>query len=284
MRVEEYRWWENQKEDDSIKWESLEHNGPYFPPEYTPINVPLVYDKMELFLEPEAEEVAGFFAALLNSDHASNPIFRRNFFDDFCGVLAQIGSKHAKTIVDLEKCDFGKMHAYFEQQRELRKNATKQEKEVAKEAKKQIDDKYGFCLLDTRREKVGNFRIEPPGLFRGRGTHPKTGKLKHRVNPEQVTLNLGKGAKIPEAPAGHRWGAIQNDPTVTWLATWTENINKSQKYVFLAAGSSLKGQSDYKNLRRLACSSIMLIISEREMPRNCNPVTCLFDSVPPPSG
>ena len=243
---EEYRWWENHKEDDSIKWESLEHSGPYFPPEYTPINIPLVYNQKELFLEPEAEEVAGFFAALLNSDHATNPIFRKNFFDDFRGVLAQINSKHVKTIVDLGKCDFGKMHAYLEQQRELRKNATKQEKEVAKEAKKEIDDKYGFCLLDNRKEKVGNFRIEPPGLFRGRGTHPKAGKLKSRVKPEQVTLNLGEGTVIPEAPAGHRWGAVQHDKTVTWLATWTENINKSQKYVFLAAGSSLKGQSDYK--------------------------------------
>lgn len=41
-----------------------------------------------------------------------------------------------------------------------------------------IDEKYGWCVLDGRKEKVGNFRIEPPGLFRGRGEHPKTGCLK----------------------------------------------------------------------------------------------------------
>lgn len=35
-----------------------------------------------------------------------------------------------------------------------------------------------------------------------------------------------------------------NDNTVTWLANWKENINGNFKYVFLAAGSSLKGQSD----------------------------------------
>ena len=29
------------------------------------------------------------------------------------------------------------------------------------------------CLL-----QVGNFRVEPPGLFRGRGEHPKMGKIK----------------------------------------------------------------------------------------------------------
>jgi hypothetical protein len=33
-------------------------------------------------------------------------------------------------------------------------------------------------LLDGRKEKIGNFRVEPPGLFRGRGEHPKKGFLK----------------------------------------------------------------------------------------------------------
>ena len=48
----------------------------------------------------------------------------------------------------------------------------------AKEAKDLLEAPYRTCLLDGRKEKVGNFRIEPPSLFRGRGAHPKTGKLK----------------------------------------------------------------------------------------------------------
>lgn len=67
---------------------------------------------------------------------------------------------------------------YFNQQRELKKNMTKEEKLAVKEEKKAIDDHYGWAFIDGRKEKVGNFRIEPPGLFRGRGDHPKTGKLK----------------------------------------------------------------------------------------------------------
>ena len=55
---------------------------------------------------------------------------------------------------------------------------TKEEKKKIKEEKGKVDDVYGWCLLDGRKEKVGNFRIEPPGLFRGRGEHPKTGCLK----------------------------------------------------------------------------------------------------------
>jgi DNA topoisomerase-1 len=47
---------------------------------------------------------------------------------------------------------------------------------------------------------------------------------------------------VPNMPG--KWKKVIHDKTVTWLATWTENVNGNNKYVFLAAGSSLKGQSD----------------------------------------
>lgn len=55
---------------------------------------------------------------------------------------------------------------------------TTAEKKVVKAARDMIEEPYKHCLLDGRKEKVGNFRVEPPGLFRGRGEHPKTGLLK----------------------------------------------------------------------------------------------------------
>lgn len=55
---------------------------------------------------------------------------------------------------------------------------TNAEKKVVKAARDIIEEPYRHCLLDGRKEKVGNFRVEPPGLFRGRGEHPKTGLLK----------------------------------------------------------------------------------------------------------
>ena len=33
--------------------------------------------------------------------------------------------------------------------------------------------------------------MEPPGLFRGRGDHPKMGKLKARIYPRDITINIG---------------------------------------------------------------------------------------------
>ena len=40
-------------------------------------------------LPPESEEVAGFFAAMLDTDHAQNDVFRKNFFDDWKEVLKE---------------------------------------------------------------------------------------------------------------------------------------------------------------------------------------------------
>jgi DNA topoisomerase I len=47
---------------------------------------------------------------------------------------------------------------------------------------------YGLAIVDGHLEKVGNYTMEPPGLFRGRGKHPKTGQVKKRVYPSQVSL------------------------------------------------------------------------------------------------
>ena len=65
------------------------------------------------------------------------------------------------------------------------------EKKEMKAVKDKDQLRIGYALLDGRLQKVGNFRMEPPSLFRGRGKHPKTGTLKQRVVPEQVAINVG---------------------------------------------------------------------------------------------
>lgn len=64
-------------------------------------------------------------------------------------------------------------------------------------------------MVDDRREQVGNFRVEPPGLFRGRGEHPKMGKLKKRIYPRDITINIGEGVPVPEHPyPGQTWKEV----------------------------------------------------------------------------
>lgn len=245
-------WWqeEYQAQDNTVKWTTLEHYGVCFPPDYVPHKVPLVYAGQELVLEPEAEEVAGFFGALIQTDHAQNEIFVKNFFEDFKSVLRDCGSRYAGLIKDFSKCDFTLMFEHFERLKEKRKAMTKEDKAKAKAERQALIDRFGFALVDGRKERIGNFMVEPPGLFRGRGKHPKAGKLKLRVRPEQITINIGKDAQVPLPPQGHRWGSVQHDNTVTWLATWVENINRAQKYVFLAPESSLKGRSDMEKFEK----------------------------------
>ena len=96
--------------------------------------------------------------------------------------------------------------------------------------------------MDGHKEKIGNFRIEPPGLFRGRGEHPKQGMIKRRTMPEDVIINCSKDSHWPVPPAGRRWKKVQHDNTVTWLARWTENIQGQMKYIMLDDSSRLKGE------------------------------------------
>ncbi|KAL9484567.1 hypothetical protein ACSS6W_003356 [Trichoderma asperelloides] len=257
---EEFEWWNAPKrEDDSIKWKTLEHNGVLFAPEYQPLpkNVKMYYDGKPVTLSPEAEEVATFWASMMtaaSTHHLDNPIFRKNFFADFSDFIKKYGAKDASgnkiDIKSFDLCDFSKIAEYWAAKNEAKKAMTKEEKAAAKAEKDALEAPYLYCTWDGRKQKVGNFRVEPPSLFRGRGEHPKTGKVKTRVLPEQITINIGKGAKIPTPPAGHKWKAVQHDQKATWLAMWQENINGAYKYVMLGAASDVKGQSDYKKFEK----------------------------------
>ncbi|KAL8837065.1 MAG: hypothetical protein Q9176_005934 [Flavoplaca citrina] len=256
---EEYRWWEDPtKGDGTTKWTTLEHAGVVFPPPYEPLprNVKLSYDGKPVTLAPEAEEVATFFGSMLNSTHnVENPTFQKNFFADFQEILKKTGGAKDRDgskveIKEFVKCDFKPIFEYFDAQRAEKKALPAAEKKKLKAEKDAVEAPFMYCMWDGRKQKVGNFRVEPPGLFRGRGEHPKTGRVKARVKPEQITINIGKEAKVPAAPEGHRWKEVKHDQEGTWLAMWQENINNAYKYVMLAANSDVKGQSDYKKFEK----------------------------------
>ncbi|KAI0633246.1 hypothetical protein C8Q77DRAFT_1058241 [Trametes polyzona] len=249
-----YKWWEQQNadRDGSVKWTTLVHNGVYFPPPYEPLpkHVKMKYNGEPVDLPPEAEEVAGFYGALLETPHAQDAVFNNNFFNDFLKVLKKYPPRDGTKITKFELCDFRPMYEYFESEKEKKKSMTTAEKKAAKAAKDELEAPYTHCILDGRKEKVGNFRVEPPGLFRGRGDHPKKGALKYRVRPEDITINIGKDAPVPVPNVPGKWKEVVHDNTVTWLANWVENVNGNYKYVFLAAGSSLKGQSDMQKFEK----------------------------------
>ncbi|CAL5390367.1 unnamed protein product [Camellia sinensis] len=265
------------------KWTTLIHNGVIFPPPYKPHGVKMLYKGQKVDLTPEQEEVATMFAVMLDTDYMNKPKFKENFMNDWRKIL---GKKHViQRLEDCDFTPIYEWHQKekekkkqmsTEEKKALREEKLKQEEKYMwaivdglKEKKKGFERNevlnlsmqvvnYPFSMEDLDGKSqgtnamlikittVGNFRVEPPGLFRGRGEHPKMGKLKRRIQPRDITINIGKDAPIPECPIpGERWKEIRHDNTVTWLAFWNDPINpKEFKYVFLAASSALKGQSD----------------------------------------
>lgn len=242
--VEVWKWWEEKKVDDGTKWKFLEHQGPLFAPPYErlPKHVHFQYDGKKMELSDDAEEIAGFYARLLDHEYTSKVAFNTNFFKDWQKSMTK---SERSVIQDLRKCNFKVMQSYFQEQSEKNKQRTKEEKLELKTINENYVKEYGFCTIDGHKEKIGNFRIEPPGLFRGRGEHPKMGMVKRRVLPNDVVINCSRDSKFPNAPSGHKWKEVRHDNAVSWLASWTENVQNQVKYVMLNPSSKLKGEKDY---------------------------------------
>lgn len=170
-------------------------------------------------------------------------------------ILQELG------IASLAQLEFEDVRKFNEQVREEKKNRPSGVKKREMEERQKQVARYQFCLFDNSIEKVANYNIEPPGVFRGRGEHPHAGRVKSRIVPEYVTINIGYDDVIPPCPiAGHAWKKVTNNTAATWLCNFKDEQNTysaSGKYLFLAAESKLKGLTDkkkYERARRLkAC-------------------------------
>jgi len=245
-----WKWWEEDNQlPDGVKWRFLEHKGPYFCVPYEPLpeEVRFWYDGKVLRLTEETEECATFYGRMLDHDYTTKEVFNKNFFKDWRKTMS---AEEKEIIRDLSKCDFSEIDAHFKKYSEERKNRSKEEKDKEKAANAALIEEYGFCTMDGHKEKIGNFRTEPPSLFRGRGEHPKQGMIKRRIMPEDVIINCSKDSKIPKPPDGHKWKKVQHDNSVTWLASWTENIQGQIKYIMLNPSSRLKGEKDWQKYEK----------------------------------
>jgi DNA topoisomerase-1 len=247
--VDVWKWWEEDNKEEGIKWNTLIHRGPLFAPEYVPLpkSVKFKYNGEHMVLSLEAEEVATFYARLLGHEYTTKDAFNTNFFKDWRKTMT---ADEREKIKNLDKCDFRQIQAHYIAETEKRKAMTKEEKLKLKEEREKEQKEYGIAIIDGHRQKIANFRIEPPGLFRGRGDHPKMGCLKRRIVPEDVIINCSKGDDVPKPPPGHKWKEVRNDNTVAWLCSWTENVLGQNKYVMLNPSSKLKGEKDFEKFEK----------------------------------
>lgn len=247
------------------KWKTLQHNGVLFPPSYKPHGIPVVYNGTKVILSPEAEEIATLYAKFITSDYIKNSVFRKNFWNDWKDIL---GNNHA--IKDLAGCNFELIYDYLlteKEKKKKKKNTSDTDIHTDTESDTDSDSKYKVALVDGVEQPVGNFRMEPPGIFLGRGCNPKLGKIKRRIFPEDITINIGKDAEVPNPGNGHKWGAIVHNRDVEWLASWKDEITGKIKYVWLGAHSDMKGKNDMEkfDLARKLKKKIKVIRAQNEL-------------------
>lgn len=217
------------------KWTTLKHNGVLFPPPYVPHNIPLLYDGIPIILTPDAEEIATMYAKHLEGEYIKDKVFNKNFWKDFKKYLDP-------TIKDFEKCNFELIRQHILKKKEI--VISKEEKEKNKIIRESYEAPYKIATIDNKQEVVGNFRVEPPNIFIGRGCHPKLGKIKPRLYPKDIIINIGKGEPIPIPNIEGKWKKVIHDNMVEWLASWSDPISGKAKYVWLGSQSSFKAESD----------------------------------------
>jgi len=222
------------------QWTVLIHNGPMFPPPYIPHKIPIIVNNTEIILPELAEEYATMYAKYIDTEYNNNNIFRKNFWKEFKQLLP-----NNINITTLEDIDFTLIKKYLDEEKRKKLLITKNEKEVAKRIQDELEEPYKYCIIDNIQQNIGNYKIEPPGIFLGRGKHPKIGMLKKRIMPEDVTINLSKDAPIPKPNIpNHNWKEVIHDQTVIWLASWKDDISGKIKYIFTSFDSLFKSKSD----------------------------------------
>ena len=223
------------------QWSELIHNGPMFAPLYIQHNIPIKVNGKTYELNLRAEEYITMYARYLGTDYITKSKFNKNFLLDW---KKELPKNLGDIITSMDMVDCPNIRAHIDRIQQARKDESKETKEKNKEKQEALDEPYKYCFIDGGKMKVGNFKIEPPGIFLGRGEHPKLGRIKKRTNPEDVTINISKTAPIPKPNVPGKWGDIIHNNEVVWLATWIDNISNKNKYIFTSMDSIFKSKSD----------------------------------------
>ncbi|MGE3858883.1 MAG: DNA topoisomerase I [Nitrososphaeraceae archaeon] len=233
--------------EKTSKWKSLEHNGVAFPPPHRLIGLSIRINSEKIILNTEQEEIVYAWAKKKDTHYIKDSLFQNNFLNDLKKVLPQ-QFHNIQTINEIDFSDIFKFvdneikQKILEKERlgTLPKEERKKLLDVKKQEKEKLKQFYGKARVDGFEVEVGNWLIEPPGLFMGRGLHPLRGRWKPRITQQDVILNLGEDASVPEGA----WKNIVHDRSSTWLATWTEKLTEKRKYVWLHDSAFLKQNTD----------------------------------------
>ncbi len=233
-----------------MKWKKLEHNGILFPPDFETKKIKIKIKGENVDLDINQEEMVYQWAKKKDTPYVQDKVFQKNFLVDFANTF---GSKYKK--LELEDVDFKNAFKVVDKEKDAKELLTKEEKKALaakrKELREEMKEKFGKGKMDGNEVEIANYMAEPPGIFIGRGEHPLRGKWKPKVTSKDVTLNLGKEAKVPKGD----WGKIVHDQDSMWMASWTDYLTQKRKYVWLADTAGIKQDRDkakYDKAKKLA--------------------------------
>jgi DNA topoisomerase-1 len=231
----------------NVKWTTLEHKGVAFPPEYQSRGIGIIIRGERFILNHDQEELIYAWAKKKNTHYIQDPIFQSNFLIDLRALLPE----KFQSIDFINDIDFSEAFRLVDHENAMKEAEIQRIKSLPKDEKKKISLQkkeererlkaiYGKAIVDGVEVEIANWLVEPPGLFMGRGQHPLRGKWKPRVRAQDVILNLGENAPVPEGA----WKDIVHDHSSTWLATWIEKITGKRKYVWLHDSAVLRQSND----------------------------------------
>ena len=240
-----------------MKWKTLQHNGILFPPDFESKEIKIKINGENVVLNLLQEEMIYQWSKKkdapkpgVTEKYIEDPIFQKNFVSDFSKAFN--GKFKSLQYVDI---DFSIPYKLVDKEKEEKELLTKEDKKALaikrKEIREEMKTKYGKAIIDGKEVEVGNYMAEPPGIFMGRGDHPMRGRYKPRAIDKDVTLNLGKEAKIPKG----NWGKIVHDRDSMWIASWMDILTQKRKYVWLADTAGIKQERDqakYDKARNLS--------------------------------
>ncbi|MFH1821260.1 MAG: DNA topoisomerase I, partial [Methanobacteriota archaeon] len=224
-----------------FKIEKLNHNGVIIPV-YEPRRFTIRYKDKVIKSTPEQEEMAVAWVKKLGTDYVKDPVFAKNFGDDFSRALG------LESPAKIEDFDFSEIVQWVGAEKARKEQMTREEKknlaETRKRAREENKQVYGCAEVNGEVVEIGNYTVEPPSIFMGRGTHPLRGKWKPRVSYSDIILNLSDDSPTPKTPLGQKWGGRVFEPDSLWVAKWRDKLTGELKYVWVADSAFYKQERE----------------------------------------
>ncbi len=233
----------NYQKNAKAKFSSLKHNGPVFPKEENYRTEVKINGEMNQF-NFESSLMLRAWARVCKRPYGKDKIFIKNFRDDLFVVLEREGFLDDSIVKDdfPNKWNFDPIFEDFEREKNIEKSMTPERKKQLKKESEEIKEKYGYAEVDGERYELGNFYIEPAGIFIGRGNHPLRGKWKSAIRPEDIVINCT--GEPPEPPTGHKWGGVIDNRNAYQTAYWRVPTCSSLKRIVFSRSSPIVHKND----------------------------------------